>query len=270
MWTIRRRRLAIINCLLLLLLGCARADQSSAGKDVFDRLVENWRWSRYWFGKTGIDDVYSEGKQVSVLIFWTKQGRRPKSGMCSTELSLCIAYSGPQLSPSAERMHIGGRTSVMESFHEFVSSQFGGAESYINAAERLAVTDFEIAETSVTMPALTPPASVVEKIVPAEARREADRVKRLLGCGGGETSAPAQSCSGTLVFAFYGPADPYWFVLRTCSAACQFKGSIVEELTRGDAGWEVTSRGYISSPTTEVERLKQQIEKAEMFRLALR
>ena len=95
MVTVLGRKLTVIYCVMLSLTACARADGPDPGKDVFDRLVENWRWSRYWFDNTGIDDVYVEGKRVSALIFWAKEGRRQKSGMCSVELSLCVSYSGP-------------------------------------------------------------------------------------------------------------------------------------------------------------------------------
>ena len=71
------------------------------------------------------------------------------------------------------------------------------------------------------------------------------------------------------MFAYYGDLDPYWFVWRRCSAACEFGGDSIEELTRGDRGWEVTSSGFINRPKAEVERLKQQVQKAEMFRLQL-
>ena len=68
----------------------------------------------------------------------------------------------------------------MDAFREFVGTQFGGAESYIDPRERLGVADFEMAERLVTLPALTPPSSISQKIVPAEARQEADRLKQLL------------------------------------------------------------------------------------------
>jgi len=266
--TVFKRRLAVIHSILLSITACGNAYQPTTSRDVFDRLAENWRWSRYWFGKTGIEDVYSEGKRVSVLMFWTKGTRRSKSGFCSTELSLCVALTGPYLDPSPERMHVDKSIDLIDAFRLFVQSDFGGAESYLSSAERLSAIDFETNETFVTLPPLTPPASVLQKVVPLEALEEADRLKQLLGCGGRGRGAPALPCSGTLVFAFYGPADPYWFVLRTCSDACQFRGSTVQELTRGDRGWEITSRGYVSG--SDVEHLKQQIEKAEMFRIALK
>ncbi len=44
----------------------------------------------------------------------------------------------------------------------------------------------------------------------------------------------------------YGEKDPRWFVLRSCSTACEFKGEAVEMLRRGDRGWEVTSAGLVN------------------------
>ena len=73
------------------------------------------------------------------------------------------------------------------------------------------------------------------------------------------------------MFAYYGATDPYWFVRVEILFEClpEFGGDVIEELTRGDWGWEVTSGGFIKTPKAEVERLKQQIQKAEMLRLQL-
>jgi hypothetical protein len=253
--------------MLLLAAGSGICDDASA--KAFDRLVEGWRWSRYWFGSSGIDDVYTPGKNITALLFWTKKDRRPKTGMCSSDLSLCIAYSGPYLSPHVERTQIDSKTPLRQAFASFVNNGFDGDESYMSANDRLHPADFASEEKTVTLPALDPPSSVVTRAVPDEASREAQRLKRLLGCGPLDAGNSPSSCSGTLVFAFYGTADPYWFVWRTCSTACQFGGDAIEELTRGDAGWEVTSGGFVNTPKAEVERLKEQVQKAEMFRLQL-
>jgi hypothetical protein len=51
---------------------------------------------------------------------------------------------------------------------------------------------------------------------------------------------------------------------------CEFKGESVEMLIRGDFNsWAVTSGGFIGGPKVEIERLKQRIEAAEMFRIRL-
>ena len=52
---------------------------------VYDRIIENLRWSRYWFGVAGIGDVYVEGKKISALIFWAKKTDRQIMGLCSTD-----------------------------------------------------------------------------------------------------------------------------------------------------------------------------------------
>src|ERR1700688_3753341 len=92
----------------------------------FGRLVENWRWSRYWFGSSGIDDVYKPGTKIAALLFWTKKDRRPKTGLCSFDLSLCVAYSGPYLNPHTERIQIRPGESLQETFKSFVDGSFGG------------------------------------------------------------------------------------------------------------------------------------------------
>jgi len=242
---------------------------SDSADEIFDRIVENWRWSHYWFGKTGIDDnVYVEGKQISALVFWTKNDSQPIRGLCSTDLSLCVAYSGAYLDPFERRMQITPNATPQQAFTSFVNRGFRDS-SHILAVEGLSLADFQVQQRSVTLPALEPPASILRQEVSAEASREAERVKHLFGCWGIESETQPRGCGGSLVFAYYGEADPYWFVLRSCSTSCEFKGESVEMLRRGDHGWEVTSGGFVGSPTAEVERFKQRIEKAEMFRLRL-
>ena len=129
--------------------------------------------------------------------------------------------------------------------------------------------DFETAVKSLTLPVLEPPSSITQRAVPEKASREAERIKRTFGCWGVQVDSRPKGCTGSLVFAFYGEADPYWFVLRSCSTACEFKGESVELLSHGDQGWYVTIGGFINSPKEDVERLKRQIEKAEMLRLQL-
>jgi hypothetical protein len=252
---------------LLLTAGGGVCDDSS--EQAVARLIENWRWSSYWFGSSGVDDVYVSGKEINALVFWTKKDRRSKTGLCSSELSLCVAYSGPYLDPHAERMQIGPNTPIRDAFDSFVNSGFGGDESYLPSSARLRSADFDSEEKLLTLPTIGEPSSILKRAVPEGASQEAQRMKRLLGCGPIGARSGRSGCAGTLVFAFYGPADPYWFVWRACSTACEFGGDAIEELTRGDSGWEVTSRGFIDRPEAEVERLKQQVRRAEMFRLQL-
>jgi hypothetical protein len=236
---------------------CAAADP------VFDRIAENWRWSHYWFGKTGIDDVYVEGKKISALIFWNNSESQPIRGLCSSELSLCVAYSGIYLDPAERRMSIAPNVAPQQAFTSFVRSGLRDS-SHMIGVEGLRTADFQLEQKSLTLPVLGPPSSITRRAVPEEASREAEKVKRPFGCWGVESETRLQGCTGSLVFAYYGDTDPYWFVLRSCSTACEFKGESVEMLRRGDHGWDVTIGGLINSPKEEVERLKKQIEKAEM------
>jgi hypothetical protein len=233
---------------------------------VLDRIVENWRWSRYWFGSSGIDDVYAEGKKISALVFWNTNNVQPMRGLCSSEFLLCVAYSGVYFDPLERRIEIAPNVPLQRAFTSFVNRGFGDS-SHIIAFGHLRLEDFRFEEISVTLPHLGPPSSVLVRTVPEEAPREAERVRRLFNCWGAEPETRPPGCTGRLAFAFYGMADPYWFVLRTCSTKCAFRGDSVEELARGERGWEARAAGFINSPKAEVERLRRQIEKAEMFRL---
>jgi len=90
----------------------------------------------------------------------------------------------------------------------------------------------------------------------------------VFGCWGAKSKARPPRCTGGFLFAYYGEADPYWLVLRSCSATCEFKGDAVEMLRRGDHDWEATSAGYVDRGD-DIKRLKMLIEKAAMFRLQL-
>lgn len=246
----------------------ACSDGDTQADQVFSRISENWRWSHYWFGKTGIDDVYAAGKKVSVLIFWNNNGIQPVRGLCSSDLSLCVAYSGVYLDPAQRRMPIGQNVDTQQGFATFVSSGFWDA-SHIGAVDGLSLADFQVQQKSVTLPVLEPPTSITTRATPAGAFREAEKIKRLFSCWGVKAETHPRGCTGALVFAYYGENDRYWFVLRACSMACEFKGESVEMLSRGDREWEVTSGGFMGGPRAEVERMKQQIERAAMFRFPL-
>lgn len=260
--------------LLRLVLGAmtsVAASQSTYGDAAdraVDRIVENLRWTYYWFGKTGIEHVYAEGKTISALVFWHKNDSPPISGLCSTDISICVAYSGVYLDPAERQMPIGQSVTSQQAFAAFISSGLRDA-SHRLAVEGLSPNDFQIEQRSITLPVLEPPSSIVTRVVPEEATREAEKVRRLFGCWGVEAETRPRGCMGSLVFAYYGARDPYWFVLRACAMTCEFKGESVEMLRRGDHGWEVTSGGFIGSPKAEVDRLKQQIERAAMFRVPL-
>lgn len=241
---------------------------ADSADQVLDRIAETWRWSHYWFGKTGIDDLYATGRKVSAPVFWNNNGNRPVRGLCSSDLGACLAYSGAYLDPAPRRMDVAPNVSPQQAFMAFVSDGFRDS-SHILAIRGMTAADFQLQETSVILPTLEPPSAISHRDVPPEARTEAEKVKLVFRCSEAQNEKPTEGCSGSLVFGYYGPEDPYWFVLRSCAEACEFKGESVETLRRGDHGWEVTSAGFIDSPKAEVERLKQQIQKAEMFRLQL-
>src|SRR5262249_26610706 len=95
-------------------------------KQVIDHLAETLSYSRYWFGNSGIDDVYVEGKQISALIFWTKTGRKSRIGFCSSDLSCCVSTSGDRLSPVITRMPIDRDITSKAAFESFMNKGIDG------------------------------------------------------------------------------------------------------------------------------------------------
>ena len=207
----------------------------------------------------------SKASNSSALFFWSKNGSQAVRGLCSTDISLCVAYSGVYLDPHGRRTQIAPRVTAQQAFASWASSGFRDPTALLGI-QGVGPGDFELAEKSITLPVLAPPDSITDRRVAKDAQSEAERLKRLFSCSPVGTAPRGRGCRGILVFASYGDKDPYWFVLRSCSATCGFQGESVQMLKRSDYGWEVTSGGVVDDPI-EVKRLKLQIEKAAMLRL---
>lgn len=263
------------------ILGCnihssrtAKADPTSlqpvAGMDqalkVFDQYVERVRWSHYWHRNIRNDDVYVEGKQISALIFWTKTNTRPKWGLCSSDLSLCIAnHSNPDWRGVAE-VSVDRSFTLQAAFEWFANTNFG--DGYVGFPP-LKVTDFEFKEKPIVLPSLGLPFAILHRIVPQEARSQADRIRSQFVCWEIGTKKP-HGCSGTQVFSYYSEADQSWYLLRSCSSACEpeFRGDAIEALSHRKEGWTVTIGGFTNA-REDIEWFKPKILKAEMFRFEI-
>jgi|GEM_PF-5079036 len=266
----RKLTLAIFPLALLVLLAvrCGTPNQEAEqAMKVFDQFVERLRWSRYWLGATSMDDIYVEGKLISALVFWTKTNHRPKRGLCSSDLSLCIANYSGSYNRGVAQVHIDRGLAPQLAFASFANANFGDGGAWFPP---LSPDDFEFEEKTITLPPLGLPSSILHRVVPEEASREAERIRQQFVCWGVDTKR-LPGCTGTLVFAYYANDDPSWYVLRTCSSACEpeFRGDSIESLTRREWGWTITVGGFMNSPKEDIERVKRKIEKAEMFRFEL-
>jgi hypothetical protein len=258
--------------ILSLALGLLVAQVSVCGDmrdQVIDRIVSNWRWSHYWLERTGIDAAYSQGKRISALVFWTKNNTRPIRGLCSADLSLCLAYAGVYLDTIEKQMQIPPGVVPRQALASFVKSGFSDSARLL-AYKGFRMADFDIEERTFTLPALDPPSSISRREVPKGAVRAAKDVAEDFTCWS-EPKARPHGCTGTLVFAYRSEVDPCWFVLRTCSNACEsgFRGESVESLTPGDHGEWFATAGGLMSRKEEVGPLKPKILGAKMFRLQL-
>ena len=277
-------------------------------KRAFDHIVENIRYSRYWYGTPDLGNGYVEGKQISALIFWTKADRQSKVGICSPELAYCLATSGETISPEMDQMPTDRSLTAKAAFESFIedgidvggkrlrevisqahplpsrktlstpntnssvptiSSDLTGLN--LPVSKRLSLTDFEFAEKTVTLPSLGLPTALSRREVPKDAASKAARIKQYFNCWGEGFKRPS-GCTGTLVFAYYHETYPNWIVLRTCSSACRpmVQGDSIQFLRREDDGeWMATGGGHYSSPADVVERFRQKIEQVEMFRFQI-
>jgi hypothetical protein len=245
-----------------------RVASAQTANQVIEQVFENWHWTRFWFGRTGVEGHYEVGKRISALVFWETSKPYNLKGLCSTELSRCVAYAGRYLAPYELGISIESNSTATDAFRNWVNHGFSDGRQLVGFPD-LTMEDFKLQVQTITLPLLVPPPSVLNRTEPPEAFREAERIRKLFGCTDQTLPARLGRCTGSLVFAYYGERDPYWFVLRSCSANCKFKGESVEMLTRGDNGWEVTSGGLLRGRKSEIERFKTQILRAEMFRLQL-
>jgi hypothetical protein len=282
----RKKPLAIflLSLFTLALIGCSKSsaraakarqasEQSRAGMEqamqVFDQYVESVRWSRYWFRNTQENDAYVEGKQIFALIFWTKTSSRPKRGLCSPDLSLCIANGSSSDWRGFAKASVDPSLAPQLAFESFARRNYGDGDAWFPP---LNPDDFEFTEKSITLPSLGLPSAILHRIAPEEGRREANRLwqdsKKNL-CWDIGTQRPL-GCTGTVVYAYYNEADPSWYTLRTCSPACQpeFRGDSIQALSRREWGWTATAGGFTNTPA-DIEWFKPRILKAEMFRFEL-
>lgn len=240
-------------------------------KQVFDQYVERVRWFRYWQGTTHphyenenhFEDAYVEGKQISALFFWTKTSNRPKWGLCSSELSVCIANWSPGANARGfAHVLIDPRLTPQLAFASFAKANYGDGGLWFPP---LSPADFEFKEESITLPPLGLPSSILHRVVPEEAPRAVEEIRQ----GYVRWTPLPPGCRCTLVFAYYSEAEPDWYVFRTCSAACpsELRGDSIQSLSRFglEQGWTATAGGFFKNPEA-VEWYKPRIEQAEMFR----
>ncbi len=262
----RRQTLAItwLTLCALLATGCRKSPQGAgAAQYIFDQYVERVRSSRYW-GTTHNDQMYVEGKRISALVFWTKTTQRPKYGLCSAALKLCIAnYSSPSYRGVAE-VSIDPSLEPKLAFASFAERNYGDGGAW---RQSLTINEFEFEERTITLPTLGLSASILHKLVSEEAVQEIERFRKGNACWRENSPRPTR-CTGTMVFAYYNETDPNWFTLRQCSSACpsEFQGDAIQMLSRREWGWTGTVGGFFKN-TEAVEFYKPKIEKAEMSRI---
>lgn len=245
----------------------ARASQlqgAGAAQQVFDQYVERVRSTRYWQSAQPEDEVYVEGKQVDVLVFWTKTTQRPKYGFCAPPLKRCVSnYSASQYRGVAEVI-IDPGSEPRQAFETFAASNYGDGGAWFPS---LKTSEFEFEQRVLTLPTLGLPAAILHKLGSEEAVQEVEQWRKGAVCGIEGTRRPAK-CTGTLVFPYYNAADQSWHVLRTCSPACPlgFQGEAILSLSRRESGWAASVGGFFNNKEA-VDWYKPRIEKAVMDRI---
>ena len=256
---LRRGRLLSHIALVWLMVGKLFAADA---KPTLDQIVEGWRWQNYWLDRDDSRSLGVPGTTLRVVLFWSKDDLNSLVGLCAGGPRLCIAYAGFAITG---RMQFEEELSGIDAVRRFGQGGFGGIVPKRNVRTKLTVEDLEIVEQLITLPVLND-SFVAQKRSPTnEALAQVEVLTKQIVCGL-KTKIRNKGCHGTLIFSYYAPSDPYWFVLRSCSAGCSSKGETVLGLTRGPfERWVATIGGYVAEPSS-VRRLKARILGAEMVR----
>ena len=236
---------------------------ASDAQAALEKLTNAWRWSNYWFGRADVAELGEPNSQARVVLFWSRVESTDIVGLCASGPRLCFAYSGFTSLGSGPLQAGAG---LLEAAKLSVQEGLGGVGPTRIGRTRIQVRETEFAELTIKVPRLDIPDAVRLRLTPLDAPEKARYLVKNLGCApaGGNRGT---GCEGSLVFSFYGPKDPKWFVLRSCSNACPIRGESVFSLSKGAfSEWVATVGGYIDSQE-EVNRFKAKILAAEMIRL---
>jgi len=272
--------------------------QGKDGQSVFNQIIEDWRWQKYWGSNSGVDDVYVKGKRATALIFWARSPWDSTKGLCSPSLGFCVGYSniGDQ-----HKMTLSETANARESFASFVESDFNSQGLFSTLGRLIGrvrssqtttsvqgakseelpaynengmpqppkVNDFATQEIIVTLPELGLPLALVRRDASPGKLQQTERMKDELTCWGVKSKLQPQGCSGELVFAYHEETDPVWYVLRRCSTSCEpgFKNETVLALRKDSGRWLLYAGGVIDGPPEEVQRLARLIENAALVHL---
>ncbi len=232
---------------------------------IFDRYVEELRWSRYWDGVQSKKQAYVEGEKIPVAFFRVIINQVPRIGFCVPALSIC----GVNRLGSDRRLinlrSSGSDLSPLQAVQAFSKGSFGES---VAGLEQKKPTNFEVEEAMITLPKPGIPSAIKNKTIPGEASRDVRNYLKFYK----DWKYP-RGCTCTHIFSLYEKPSNDWYVLRNCSKACQlgFRGESIQVLSRWNTwnrGWIARIGGFTRMPQ-DVAWLKPRILKAEMSRLTV-
>lgn len=247
------RRLGIYLFLIAFLLnGRSLMASSVKADDVWQRLLEHWRWQRFWYGASDADQYYSVGAKDQVRLFWTAAGVSRGIGICSQRVALCQFY------PDVDRGWLKSERSVPKG-----SSRAGAEEAFIrDAYDQFPPTPDGFRQTttrSIVFPPWQVPLATQERTM--RGADELARLIKLVRCGQGK-----RSCRSKVLVPFYRETDPRVLIYRECHVSCDGSNPVIVMVQLIDKKWYLGATN-IDSSKAFVEKTRQQIERTVMLRI---
>lgn len=216
------------------------------------RLLELWRWQRYWYESSDADSFYRPGTRTEIRLFWIESGTKGGIGLCVRELRRCQFY------PDVERGWLRTEKRLAGD-----SAKLRGEEQFIREAlEEFPLKDVEKVHDEVrtlAFPDWEPPLAIRNREMRPAA--ELSSLVERIGC-----STKTRGCQITILVPFYADSDPSVFIYRECRAGCGDRNTAVLLVRLVDEKWVIGATNVILSES-RVRRARKQIERAIMWRI---
>lgn len=218
----------------------------------WQRLLEYWRWQRFWYGSSDADRYYSVGAKDQVRLFWVANGGLQSIGICSQAGGLCQFYPDIDKGWLKIEKSIANGTPRAKLEDEFIRDTY-------DQFPPMQIGDRRAAVMKVVYPAWQVPRAVQDrKVRPAD---ELARLIKLVRCPEGK-----YKCQSRLLVPFYTESDPRVLIYRECQGACNGSNAVIVMPQLIDNQWFLGATNLDSSKDF-VERTRQQIERSVMWRV---
>ena len=225
----------LLVSMLLIPLKAEGANPGTERLVLLHEVCEHWRWKHFWFGETELGSDYASGRLLPVLLFWSSDTSVRTIGFCSSDLGLCQEYRDPPESMSGSRMKFSPATEATKQLEQFVEAGWSILHS---------LGEYKTEKQVLTLPALSPPQAVRDRIRPDGVEREIVQILQEAACGRSK-----KGCGTHVFIPFFSRRDPELLLYRECSRACGENAKpLVLILVPAPQGWHLGATAFIADP----------------------